>query len=155
MRVPNFVTVFVVRLRMTAEGLAALYQIPVAVFSAKGSGLKEKFASALGEPLTQRRGLRLARALLPNSPVIPKRFIKSYPNTGTALVTRHDDVIEVLDRNADFEVVYEPKMRAITGGENFFLGMQDTARYERDVSNMRLAMRRDDVALIIEPAARR
>jgi cytochrome P450 len=155
MRVPNFVTVFVVRLRMTAEGLAALYQIPVAVFSAKGSGLKEKFASALGEPLTQRRGLRLARALLPNSPVIPKRFIKSYPNTGTALVTRHDDVIEVLDRNADFEVVYEPKMRAITGGENFFLGMQDTALYTRDVSNMRLAVRRDDVAAIVEPHARR
>jgi cytochrome P450 len=154
MIVPNFVTVFVVRLRMTAEGLAALYQIPMAVLSAKGSGLMEKFASAFQEPLTQRRGFRLARAFLPNSPVIPKRFIKSYPNTGTALVTRHDDVIEVLDRNADFEVVYEPKMRAITGGENFFLGMQDTALYARDVSNMRLAMRRDDVAAIVEPLAR-
>ena len=33
--------------------------------------------------------------------------------------------------------------------------MQDTALYERDVSNMRLAMRRDDVAAIVEPAARR
>ena len=154
MIVPNFVTVFVVRLRMTAGGLAALYQIPMAVLSAKGSGLMEKFASAFQEPLTQRRGFRLARAFLPNSPVIPKRFIKSYPNTGTALVTRHDDVIEVLDRNADFEVVYEPKMRAITGGENFFLGMQDTALYARDVSNMRLAVRRDDVAAIVEPLAR-
>jgi cytochrome P450 len=154
MIVPNFVTVFVVRLRMTAGGLAALYQIPMAVLSARGSGLMEKFASAFQEPLTQRRGFRLARAFLPNSPVIPKRFIKSYPNTGTALVTRHDDVIEVLDRNADFEVVYEPKMRAITGGENFFLGMQDTALYARDVSNMRLAVRRDDVAAIVEPLAR-
>jgi cytochrome P450 len=154
MIVPNFVTVFMVRLRMTAAGLAALYQIPMAVLSAKGSGLKEKFAAALQEPLTQRIGLRLARAFLPNSPVISKRFIKSYPNTGTALVTRHDDVIEVLDRNADFEVVYEPRMRAITGGENFFLGMQDTALYARDVSNMRLAVRRDDVAAIVEPHAR-
>jgi cytochrome P450 len=63
--------------------------------------------------------------------------------------------VEVLDRNADFEVVYEPKMRAITGGENFFLGMQDTPLYARDVSNMRLAMRRDDVATIVEPLARR
>jgi cytochrome P450 len=51
--------------------------------------------------------------------------------------------------------VYEPKMQAITGGKNFFLGMQDTALYERDVSNMRLAMRRDDVAMIVEPSARR
>ena len=64
-------------------------------------------------------------------------------------------MIEVLDRNADFEVVYEPKMRAITSGENFFLGMQDTALYQRDVSNMRLATRRDDVATIVEPLARR
>jgi cytochrome P450 len=154
MRVPNFVTVLGVRLRMTAEGLCALYQIPVAVLSAKGSGLKEKFAAALQVPLTQRLGFRLARAFLPNSPVLSKRFIKSYPNNGTALVARHDDVIEVLDRNADFEVVYEPRMRAITGGENFFLGMQDTALYVRDVSNMRLATRRDDVAAIVEPLAR-
>ena len=38
MRLPNFVTVVVVRLRIIAEGLAALYQIPVAVLSAKGPG---------------------------------------------------------------------------------------------------------------------
>jgi cytochrome P450 len=155
MTLPNFVTVLVLRLRMTLEGLAALYQIPVAVLSAKGSGLQEKAAAALQEPLVQRQGFRFLRAFLPNPPVLPKRFVKSYPNNGTALVTRHDDVIEVLDRSADFEVVYEPRMRAITGGENFFLGMQDTALYTRDVSNMRLAMRRDDVATIVEPLARR
>jgi cytochrome P450 len=155
MRVPNFVTVLGVRLCMTAEGLFALYQIPAAVFSAKGSGFKEKFAIAFQKPLTQRLGLRLFRAFLPNSPVVSKQLIKSYPNTGTALVTRYEDVIEVLDRNADFEVVYESKMWAITGGENFFLGMQDTALYQRDVSNMRLATRRDDVAAIVEPLAQR
>ena len=36
-----------------------------------------------------------------------------------------------------------PRMEMITGGENFFLGMQDTPRYTRDISNMRLAMRRE------------
>ena len=36
MRVPIFVTVAVVRLRIIAEGLAALYQIPMAVLSAPG-----------------------------------------------------------------------------------------------------------------------
>ena len=87
--------------------------------------------------------------------VLSRQLIGAYPNTGTAIVTRHQDVIEVLDRNADFEVVYEPKMRAITGGENFFLGMQDTALYTRDVSNMRLAMRRDDVATIVRAAGAR
>jgi cytochrome P450 len=80
--------------------------------------------------------------------------VTAYPNSGTAIVTRFQDVIEVLDRNADFEVVYEPKMRAITGGENFFLGMRDSAPYARDVSNMRLAMRREDVPTIVEPLAR-
>ena len=155
MRVPNFVTVLGVRLCMTAEGLFTLYQIPAAVFSAKGASLNEKFRTAFGQPLTQRFALRFLRAFLPNSPVTSKRLIKSYPNTGTALVTRYEDVVEVLDRNADFEVVYEPKMRAITAGENFFLGMQDTALYQRDVSNMRLAIRRDDVAAIVEPLTRR
>ena len=43
MRVPNFVTVLGVRLCMTAEGLFTLYQIPAAVFSAKGASLNEKF----------------------------------------------------------------------------------------------------------------
>jgi cytochrome P450 len=97
--------------------------------------------------------LRPLRAIVPNL-VLSRQLVTAYPNTGTAIITRHDDVVEVLDRNADFEVVYEPKMRAITGGENFFLGMQDTALYARDVSNMRLAMRRDDVAALVEPLAR-
>src|SRR5690606_3133113 len=34
---------------------------------------------------------------------------------------------------------------------NFFLGMQDTPRYTRDVSNMRLVVRRDDVPAIVVP----
>ena len=37
MHVPNFIAVLGVRLCMTAEGLFALYQLPVAVFSAKGA----------------------------------------------------------------------------------------------------------------------
>jgi cytochrome P450 len=121
---------------------------------AKGDGLKAKAAAALKEPRAQRLALRFARAFLPNL-VLSRQFVAAYPNTGTAIVTRRQDVIEVLDRNADFEVVYEPKMRAITGGESFFLGMQDTPLYTRDTSNMRLAMRRDDVATTIQPLGRR
>ena len=150
----NFVTSFVVRLRMLLDGLVAPFQIAPAILAASGDGLKAKAAAALRDPRMQRISLRLLRAFLPNL-VLSKRLVGAYPNTGTAIVTRYQDVVEVLDRNADFEVVYEPKMRAITGSENFFLGMQDTALYQRDVSNMRLAMRRDDVAAIVEPAARR
>jgi hypothetical protein len=68
---------------------------------------------------------------------------------------RHDDVVDIVSRDADFEVVYEPRMREITGGENFFLGMQDSSPYTRNVSNMRLAVRRDDVCNIIAPFAAR
>jgi cytochrome P450 len=148
------VMAIVAHLRMWLEGLAAPFQLAPAILSAKGDGLKAKAGAAFGDPRAQRLALRSLRAFAPNL-VLSKQIIAAYPNTGTAIVTRYEDVIEVLDRNADFEVVYEPKMRAITGGENFFLGMQDTARYDRDVSNMRLAMRRDDVATIIQPLARR
>jgi cytochrome P450 len=83
--------------------------------------------------------------------VIGKPLVKAYPNSGTVLVTRSVDVYEVLNREADFAVVYEPRMRRITDGTNFFLGMQDSPQYQHDVSVMRLAARRDDVAAIIVP----
>ena len=148
------VMAIVAHLRMWVEGLIAPFQLAPAILSAKGDGLKAKAAAALQDPHAQRLALRSLRAFAPNL-VLSKQVIGAYPNTGTAIVTRYQDVIEVLDRNADFEVVYEPKMRAITGGENFFLGMQNTALYDRDVSNMRLAMRRDDVATVVQPLARR
>ncbi|WP_431282054.1 cytochrome P450 [Humitalea sp. 24SJ18S-53] len=102
----------------------------------------------------QRHVFSLLRFVLPNI-VLGRQLIKAYDNTGTAIVTRHTDVTEVLERDADFAVVYEPKMRAITAGENFFLGMQDSPAYTRDVSNMRLAVRRDDVSGILIPLAAR
>jgi cytochrome P450 len=149
----NFISLIVLRARMAIDGVAALFQIAAAVLSATGEGLKAKAATAFQEPRLQRIALRPLRAFLPNL-VLSRQFIAAYPNSGTAIVTRYQDVVEVLDRNADFEVVYEPRMREITGGENFFLGMQDTALYTRDVSNMRLAMRRDDVTAIVAPLAR-
>ena len=149
----NLVTLIVVRARMAIDGVAAVFQIAAAILSATGDGVKAKAATAFQDPRLQRIALRALRAFVPNL-VLSRQLVGAYPNTGTAIVTRHRDVVEVLDRNADFEVVYEPKMRAITGGENFFLGMQDTALYTRDVSNMRLAMRRDDVATIVAPLAR-
>ena len=45
-----------------------------------------------------------------------------------ALVTRFDDVQEVLARDEIFQVTYGPKMQVITASSNFFLGMQNTLR---------------------------
>ncbi|MEI7868967.1 MAG: cytochrome P450 [Candidatus Methylumidiphilus sp.] len=70
---------------------------------------------------------------------------------GNAVVTRFDHVQDVLSNDAAFLVTYEEKMEKITAGDNFFLGMQNTPRYTRDVSNMRLAARREDIAEKIAP----
>lgn len=67
------------------------------------------------------------------------------------LVTRFDHVQEILLRDDIFRVPYAAKMQKITGGGNFFLGMDDTPTYERDVSNMRQAVRRDDIPNKITP----
>src|SRR3954447_22964797 len=61
---------------------------------------------------------------------------------GTALVTRFEDVQEVLSRDDVFQVTYGEKMRVVTGGNDFFLGMQNSPAYERDTANMRSVMRR-------------
>ncbi len=70
---------------------------------------------------------------------------------GQALITCFDDVQEVLSRNDVFHVPYAEKMEKVTNGSNFFLGMQETPTYTRDVSNMRLTVRRDDIPDKIVP----
>jgi cytochrome P450 len=65
-----------------------------------------------------------------------------------AVVTRFEDVQEVLSRDDVFQVLYGEKMRVITGGRDFFLGMQNSPEYTRDVSHMRSTMRREDVPRI-------
>ncbi|MCB1948908.1 cytochrome P450 [Nitrosomonas sp.] len=70
---------------------------------------------------------------------------------GNAVVTRFDDVTEVLNRDWIFQVPYAEKMHKVTNGSNFFLGMQNTEQYTRDVSNMRIAARREDIDTIVKP----
>ncbi len=72
-----------------------------------------------------------------------------------ALVTRFDDVQEILSRPDVFGVTYAERMAVITNGGNFFLGMDNTPAYTRDVSNMRIVVRRDDLETIIAPMIQR
>ncbi|PWB84084.1 MAG: cytochrome P450 [Methylocystaceae bacterium] len=142
---------------LLGDGFAALFKLVRLIFRALIGGkgpLRDRVLPVLTLPSSQLLAFAVLRAFLPNF-VISKRLVTSYDNNGTAVVTRAADVIEVLDREADFAVVYEPKMRAITGGANFFLGMQNTAQYQHDTSLMRLAMRRDDVESVVTPLARR
>jgi cytochrome P450 len=117
-----------------------------------GAAGKARLATALGTPEGQRQAFALQRAVLPTV-LKSGQGIAAYANNGTAIVTRHADVIEVLEREADFAVVYEPRMRRLTDGENFFLGMQDGPAYTRDVTNMRAAVRRGDLAGLVVPLA--
>ena len=72
-----------------------------------------------------------------------------------ALVTRYDDVQDLMTRDDFFNVTYQARMEEVTGGQNFFLGMQDTPQYTRDASLMRLAMRREDVPIRVAEFAER
>lgn len=132
--------------------LAKLVRIgATALFGSEGtlvSRLTEKLLTSPG----QRTVFGVLRVFLPTL-VLKRQLIKSYDNTGTALVTRRQDVIDVLSNDVDFEVVYGPRMREITDGDNFFLGMQPSWDYTRDTSAMRLAMRTTDVAELVRPRA--
>jgi cytochrome P450 len=150
----NLPTVIWRRLMLILQGLGALlWLIARGIGALFGSGgtIGSRLGAAIGGAAGQRRVFAVLRLLQPNL-VLKRRTIVSYPNNGiTAIATRHADVIDILSRDADFGVVYAPRMETITGGENFFLGMQDTPRYTRDTSNMRLVVRRDDVPSIITP----
>ena len=69
----------------------------------------------------------------------------------TAFVTRFADVQEVLSRPNVFGVTYGEKMGIVTDGSNFFLGMNNTEIYTRDVSNMRIVVPRTDLKERIKP----
>ena len=96
-------------LRLLGLGLAAL--------TGDGS-LSQRLAARFGEADAQRLIFTVLRALAPTL-VLRKRFITAYENSGTAIVTRDEDVREILDHDDVFHVVYEPKMRKITGGAYF------------------------------------
>ncbi|RZJ46804.1 MAG: cytochrome P450 [Brevundimonas sp.] len=150
----NLPTVIWRRLMLIFQGLGALLWLIAAGVGAlfgKGGTIGGRLGAAIGGPKGQRMVFGGLRLLQPNL-VLKRRTVESYPNNGiTAIATRRADVIDILSRDADFGVVYAPRMEMITAGENFFLGMQDTPRYTRDTSNMRLVVRRDDVPEIVAP----
>ncbi len=86
---------------------------------------------------------------------IPRVFVKAYTNDATALVTRYDDVVDILSRDAEFESVYGPRMRELTDGPDFILALPNNAQYARDMANSGAAMRRTDVAERIAPLVAR
>ncbi|MET0574276.1 MAG: cytochrome P450 [Mesorhizobium sp.] len=71
------------------------------------------------------------------------------------LVTRNDDVRDILERQDEFQTPYGPEMTEIAGGTNFILGMQDGADYRRMKSAVLSAFPPDEVETIVRPIAAR
>jgi cytochrome P450 len=69
-----------------------------------------------------------------------------------ALVTRFDDVEEVMSLSQVFVNPYNQKLDVIMDGHPFFLGMTDSEEYTRDTTNMRMVVRRTDIESTLIPA---
>lgn len=68
-----------------------------------------------------------------------------FPSPQLTIVTKYDDVLEVLRRDDVFSIrLYTPKMERVAP-TGFLLGMPDSARYQKDAALLHLAMRRDDL----------
>ena len=91
---------------------------------------------------------RIARNLLP---ILVVRF----QGRTWALVTRYDDVQEVLTRPNVFDVTYAPKIATIMDGDNIFLGMKDEDSYTRDKTNMRMTAPRGEAVARVAPETAR
>lgn len=71
------------------------------------------------------------------------------------IATGYEAARDILSRDGDFAVTYAPKMKMITEGANFFLGMDDDEpKGFSDRTNMQMLFRRDDIDKIVAPLIR-
>ena len=74
---------------------------------------------------------------------------------GWIIVTRFDDVQEVLAHDQVFRVPYGEKTRKLNGGPNFLLGMEDGERYRRYQKLVMRAFRLEDAQSVVSRMAAR
>jgi cytochrome P450 len=79
-----------------------------------------------------------------------RRFWPIAPFASVWLVTRFDDVQEVLNHQRVFHVPYGPKVSELNGGPNFLLGMQDGDEYRLYRQFLMQAFRLEDVPEIVD-----
>ncbi|MFY0663471.1 MAG: cytochrome P450 [Natronospirillum sp.] len=80
-----------------------------------------------------------------------RTFRPAWVKPDLVVITRYQDVEEILRRHDDFDVPYVRRVSVVTNNGQFFLGMRNSPRYESDIAQMRLAMRRDDLEHRIRP----
>lgn len=82
-------------------------------------------------------------------------LVVRYRGRTYALVTRFDDVQEVMQRPNVFNVPYAAKLGVIMDGDNIFLGMRDEPDYTRDKTNMRMTAPRGEAVARVNPETAR
>jgi cytochrome P450 len=82
-----------------------------------------------------------------------RRFFPILSFRGWVLVVRDEDVREVLAHDEEFAVSWGGKMKDVTGGKNFVLGMKNDAEYRMNYRQLAQAFRREDVPDAVVPAA--
>jgi cytochrome P450 len=103
--------------------------------------------------------VKLTLSLLNNQRLFSliRRFLPIFtlPFTNMVMVTRYDDVQEVLGNDAVFPVPWGEKVKILDGGPNFVLGLQDGAEYRRYLKQVMQVFTRDDIGKIMAPLAAR
>lgn len=97
---------------------------------------------------------KLRRRMVRHAPTLfalARTFAPVLTVKDTTLVFRGADVRALLEDDDGYGVTYGPRMKAITEGENFFLGMDPDEIYREDVENMRRVMPPEDLPTIIAP----
>jgi cytochrome P450 len=82
-------------------------------------------------------------------------LVVTYRGKTFVLVSRHDDVREVMSLPNVFRVPYASKFRVIMGGGNIFLGMHDEPDFTRDKSTMRVVVPREEARTRVKPEVER
>jgi cytochrome P450 len=120
-------------------------------FLAAKGGFKARLQAVLGSAAGQRNAMAVLRFAKPRLH-LKQNLIKCYEGEGSLLVTRAADFHAVIERQAEFHVVYGPRMRMLTGGRDFFLGLQDGPDYRRDTDAMRAIVKPDDLVPVLAMA---
>ncbi|MGL6044133.1 MAG: cytochrome P450 [Sandaracinobacteroides sp.] len=120
-------------------------------FLQASGGFKARLQAVLASPAGQRAAMAVLRFARPRL-ALTQNLVKCYEADGTLLVTHAADFHAVIERQADFEVVYGARMRMLTAGRDFFLGLQDGTTYRRDTDAMRAIVRPDDLAPVLAMA---
>jgi cytochrome P450 len=91
---------------------------------------------------------RYAIALIPFGFAVLRRFRPILRLGRVFVVTLHDDVREAFGTDAAFGVVYADKLKVITGGEDFFLGLPDSPEYRAQLAAMRRVVAPSDLSAL-------